>query len=857
MTISRVATLTSLGCLFLLLSVAASCGDNWAGGGSSSTDGSRLDAVGDSRGDGAGPTDTGTSDLPDATPEDDAGDVAEDAGPPTGGYPAAGLVVRVVTPTAGGHATSSGSVVPVRGVLFGSAHTLRWETGAGATGRVEPGAFWTLVGVPLEPGDNTIVVSAEGAVGEASDTLVVTHNPSFDFDGAPRAQPPVLFAGEPTAVRVTIDLGRSPNFDPTTVELVQVNRRLETTRSLGTMGDDGDLAGMADALGGDARFTLRHTFNCTAGEPVRLRARTRATTGGAPYDALSAVVALPCVSRISPASCAEAIALLQDARDRFDGATADGETRAAAQQDVALWSSEQDGVDEAGQSEGEGGVWLAHEAGFLAALPLHAPGVRGPGGEAPTPGPFAAVGDIRPVGSRHTLLLDAWGRENRVDDEIPAIADTIPDATCPSFFEVDGPHTGDHATLERFRGLTDHGLVAIAASGDAAFGELGEANRDRFGMRGRGAHELVWSGEPVDCDALQTAPIACDTDTDCPSDTRCLLTGLGPSDERDGLCWDARQVDLALGRTVLGDETWGMLPAFFDAHGDAAPDSLVYVGACRSLSQGALAAALYGAGVRGVIGYAGDVTNAEAVLAAGALFDGLITDKKSAAEALTAEPAPEGEAVEGEAVDGETALRLFGDPALTPSASPAVLLDAGFESGRFAGWATAGDLRVLPRLGDIVPAEGRRFALLGTGIGLRAQDGALRQTLCIPTDRTELRLRWRVVSEELPQGCGTARQDRFHAVLRGRFTDVTLVDVAIDDLCAPAACPGCGDDYGALTDSDAVLGAATAQQTEWRQATADLRPFHGTGQVVLELTVDDLGIDTFETAVLIDAIELR
>jgi len=444
-------------------------------------------------------------------------------------------------------------------------------------------------------------------------------------------------------------------------------------------------------------------------------------------------------------------------------------------------------------------------------------------------------------------VLSPRGGPDRLPDETEALALALGQAACPGW-SLEGPYEGAAASLARLRDLRGHGLIALAGHAGTFFGALDPAARAAPGWSDAGGQAVVWSGEAVDCGALLTAPTPCAVDADCPGDLRCLVTG-----PEGGACFDARQVDLALGRVALGPDGWGALPAFFQAHSGALPDSVVWLGACRTLETGGLAATLYAAGARAVFGWDGAVRNEVATAHGSALLASLLAGTTAGA----ALPAP------GEDPTAGGRLQLFGAADATLSSEG--LLDPGFESGDLSGWTASGDVRVLPGLGDTAPVAGRRLAVVSTGLGLDPRNGTLRQTFCVPPGAVELTFWWKFLSEELPLHCGLVSQDRFTATLRapaapGGTLEVTAVDVAIDDLCPAAACTGCGSDWTPLTASDVSLDRLDGeppQQTGWRRARVDVVAFRDAGPVELVLSVRDQGDSQYDTAVLLDGFEVR
>jgi hypothetical protein len=87
--------------------------------------------------------------------------------------------------------------------------------------------------------------------------------------------------------------------------------------------------------------------------------------------------------------------------------------------------------------------------------------------------------------------------------------------------------------------------------------------------------------------------------------------------------------------------------------------------------------------------------------------------------------------------------------------------------------------------------------------------------------------------------------------------EIKAVDVTIDALCDAADCSGCGKSYVGLTKSDVQLDQGDAYTTPWVKTEVDISTLLEEGPVVkLEVHVNDIGDNIYNTAVLIDYIKL-
>ena len=76
-------------------------------------------------------------------------------------------------------------------------------------------------------------------------------------------------------------------------------------------------------------------------------------------------------------------------------------------------------------------------------------------------------------------------------------------------------------------------------------------------------------------------------------------------------------------------------------------------------------------------------------------------------------------------------------------------------------------------------------------------------------------------------------------------------------VCAGAFNCQCGRDFVGLTASSLGFDQGGVYEVMWRTATLDVRDLAGAGPVTLRLSVQDSGDSLFDTAVLLDAIEVR
>jgi hypothetical protein len=893
--------------LFSTLALAPACsqGDDGAGAPADAAD------VGGIVGGGAGPGDAhsggvgkdaggaelgGDAGLLDGAPGGGQPDGASEAGPtdalvepdvPTGptGYPSTDLLIKIIEPGGGRGAASIGSRTTVGGLLFGDAETITWEANNQQSGAIAEAAFWRSGPIDLEPGDNVVTVTATRGDKVVSDSITITYNPAFKFDGELAGRPNVSWVGATTKVVFTVPLGLYANFQPNTVTLQEVNADGTPKASVGQMVDVGQTGSTGDEIDGDGVFTRKADVTCSGEGPRWYRVSVTVNQGASTYQALSPQIPVWCLQRYKQAECNTDHAVVKDAENKLAGGW--------AQTDVIADLLTNPAVAAAGRaSEGGYGIWVQFESGVLGAVlntPMGKRGDGAPQGSAPAgPVPPAVGGSNKEIGSRSAIVLAPFGSEFGASDDAPAVAAALSASECPSF-TVEGSMAlqGPGASLDRFRSLTDYGIVSVSTHGEALFEGLDATDaRLSYYWDHVGSQEVIWAGEPVACASLTTTDKACTVSGSSPNGgcspgTVCVVTSGTGGSTSSGVCMDRTQADLKLGRVIITNKGYAMTPAFFEEYSVGGyPDNLVNLGACRSLYNGSLAATFFAHGSQAITGFSGYVQSEWArgkvtELFEGAVGQGLVGQSHSGGQ----DPDNPG-----------TYWRLLGAGNLDLSASE--IINASFEDGDTTGWRRDGDGRVISQLGGSTAVHGKFMGLISTGLGFTVQTGSLEQDFCIPADKTEVQVYWKFFSEEFLEYCGSQFQDTFQTVLIGAAGQLTLVDLKVDDLCGygdgncgscpnPIACDvncmggsgckidpqtgicggsypcDCGKYFVGLTPSDVQFDQGGVFNVLWQKTTKNIQPLAGAGKVTLRMFASDTGDSIFDTVILMDAIEFK
>ena len=621
-----------------------------------------------------------------------------------------------------------------------------------------------------------------------SDTVNVTYNPTFRFDETLRARPRVAWVGTGTNIVFTTSVGLYANYDANQVKLLRVDENGIEIKEEGLMKDNGNTGTYGDEIQGDGVFSFKvKNFNCPAAGPVFFRATVPVTQGNNQFDAMTPMIPITCVEHLKVADCQGHQSIITQAEGQFLGGMNQADVISALKQNPQ--------VADAGHAAGDGnGVWVQFQSGVLGAVMLNPAGQRGAGSNGADSGSSAlGVGaNIVEIGSRNAMVLAPFYQEFGATDDGPAVAAALANTECPSFgLEGQMALQGAAASLDRFRNMPNYGIVSISTHGDALFGDLADdVKKNYYRWNHTGAHEVIWSGEAVNCGALMQNKKNCTITENnptggCPSGTTCVVTEQG-GDYGSGECVDRTQVDLRTGRVVITNKGYAMTPAFFQEYGQTQggrgyPKSLVNVGSCRSMYNGTIGATLFANGASAITGFSGYVDSQWAGEKVTEMFEGSIGQGQIGVSHTGGE----------DPSNAGSHWRILGAGNLDLSRSE--IINASFETGESTGWRRAGDGRVITQLGVVGPPQGKFMGVISTGLGFTQKLGLLEQDFCIPEDKNTVEIYWRFFSEEFLEYCGSQFQDTFQAVLKSNGQQITVVDLRIDDLCGygDGSCASC------------------------------------------------------------------
>lgn len=803
-------------------------------------------------------TDVATPDADTASPAD-TGDASKDTTTgPSDGFN--GLLVKILGPSGRDWIQNTGSKIQLAGVAYGGAESMNWSTADGKSGTITPTLNWKSSIIDLVEGDNHITVTAKKGDKVVSDTIHVTFNPVFQFEGPPDMTPNVLFVNENAKIVVHFAAAAavagpdgSSVVDAGSLQLVEVDENGKdlaggTTTKLMDSGSGNN----CDDVAKDAVFS--NCLNLQPSQPKTKYFRVKADVdiGVKKFKAMSPVAVVDVVARFDKGTCNTIVSLQKKVKADYLAAVAGGKSAKDAQAEAIAALKADAGVAEAGAAEAGGfGVWIRYKSGQLGALSLAPAGMRA-GAGAFEPG---AALNTHSVGARRALALAPFKAEFTAagGDEADQAGQALKAKQCPPF-AVDSAE-GSGAYLRWYREMSNYGLVAITGHGEALFGGMDLQTYKDLGWKHQGAQEVLWSGEQVNCQALSSSNATCNQQGGgCPAGETCVKTSLS-----GGVCVDNTQADIMRGRVVIGDETYALTPSFLRHHlVNQFPGSIVYLGACRTMFNGSLAVQLWGNGAAAIIGFSDYVTAKFAAEQGKALMDGLIGKTLSAIQSIPTT-----------GVDAQYGGRLKIVGIGEANLDNAKLINNSWDLGNLTGWKPAGDGRTVSRLGVTIPVAGKYMGIISTGLGFTAQNGSLTQPFCVDNAQKELCFFWKFYSEEFVEYCGSSFMDTFTATLKSDIQNTTMVNVYIDSLC-PYDCGGktpcepgspsckCGKDWKTLSPADVNFDQGGVWMTPWQKSCTDVSALANQDKKVdLTFFATDKGDSIFDTVILLDEVTVK
>ena len=162
------------------------------------------------------------------------------------------------------------------------------------------------------------------------------------------------------------------------------------------------------------------------------------------------------------------------------------------------------------------------------------------------------------------------------------------------------------------------------------------------------------------------------------------------------------------------------------------------------------------------------------------------------------------------------------------------------------GWKTEGDSRVINSLASLAPPEGKKMAIISTGLGsVNNSNSAVVQNICSQEGKLSISFKYDFVSEEPLEYVGSRYDDNFRMIVTINGTPTEVIQKTINN-----------SGWAAVSGINFAGGDSTTFHTGWQTVTQDLGAIKPTDVVKIEFRVSDKGDSIYDSAALIDDIVL-
>lgn len=778
--------------------------------------------------------------------------------------------------------TTTSSTYNVKGKSTGGL-PVTWENSAGGSGTATGIQDWETGNINLSPEDNIITVSGGGSY---STKVVITYNPTVDFQSAPTFSQNSIESAQPATIFFTIAIAED-GLDNNTVALHQSDAGGAKGDKLGDMKDDGDFNGASgDDVQGDNVYTLKITVNEGNDNVLYFRVYAKDDTIGTEYP--SPVGEIFVVSKPPQVDVDNAETNAADISNMWDSLmpVANSKMMTKAQY-LQAFEDKQKQLAEyiEGLSNGlfaftgTNGVFFATTDSPFIMVQETIPDLTayekeiddgGERGLPPTINPTRMPVFFQSESKSGINILVEEDEKNIIKDKRAIFIDPyywqhvnstamtdanggwtkIKAAKCPDLEETEvlngtstspntDPKTTDTAIVDAFTTLSNYGTVVIHTHG--AFWEFDSVSN-------------TWIAE------LEAKINALAEGT-----TKTSLTTWLQDLKKNVISWTGKQLlyssdvflkadastdfDLIINHKYWMDFMLGQLyltttgkilipPSFISAHNGKFPNTVIWSGACHSLEDESMSSVFLKKGAGAYFGFDDSVYRSWNVSRAGVVFEKMLSEGKTAKEAFDA-------AIAGGNDDGHgTALVLKGNNDLKYTSS---LQNPSFENpegtGSLQSWTVEGDGRAWHAFQADSPTEGNTMAVVSSGLGHTTSYGSIEQNFCLPANAKTLKFDWNFYSAEFKDYCGSAYDDTFQVLIN----DTEMFKTSVNILCA---------------DSDALIPTADIDdkgdcfKTGWKSASVDISAYAGE-DVTLVFKVLDKQDTIYDTAVLIDNIVIE
>ncbi|WP_166239664.1 S-layer homology domain-containing protein [Paenibacillus turpanensis] len=646
-----------------------------------------------------------------------------------------------------------------------------------------------------------------------------------------------IFVGEPTELTFRIALNTSSSV---TYKVYKVDTSINQVQYITTLYDDGD-SSHGDSIQGDGIFSGTTVLTASEEGSLRFDVPTDLTT--------TYTTVISAVNHLTEQQFTQAISVSDETQAKLDELVGQYGNTQQAKEEAVTWLQAQPGVEEAGISGTNGSVWYVLDSGILGGVSTAPEDSKG--SESDTAGTVDELSLYNQAVQSIGQTSESLGSKKVA--VISPFAATLPSASVYDsvynlFKESEYPFNVERiknsaADVAFFKGLNQYGVVVLDTHGDTFYDEkVLQKLHTKYGI------DFKYAGPQV-----------------------IFMTGEKATVENR----QKHELDLKTGRLAIISGYYAVTPSFITRYDNLMPETIVFNGSCRSLYNSSMSDAFINNGAQTYYGYTDYVKVNYDQAIVQSVFDSLVNQDKTTAEAFQAAVAAHG------ANDGAAAAFAMKGSSLGLKTTGVV--NGTFEDGTWRGWNGTGDVRVIPKLGPIAPASGSYMGIISTGLGFENNDiggfdynsdSYIEQNFVIPNGVSKLSFDYNFISEEPIEFVGNIYNDTF-------LTTVTS-NVYIDTIAVTSTVYGGGTvtsnvygEYSVIIAEESINGSTeywvesnkvdvdfyggdkTAYMTGWKHVSFDVSKFVGQKTFVLRFRVFDQGDSIFDTAVLIDNIKLE
>jgi len=308
------------------------------------------------------------------------------------------------------------------------------------------------------------------------------------------------------------------------------------------------------------------------------------------------------------------------------------------------------------------------------------------------------------------------------------------------------------------------------------------------------------------------------------------------------------------GEVKKKEKVYYIRPGFISGLTGKFPNSVILNNSCEGTKSAGLQTAFLGKGAKVYYGYSKVVNSDFCVTIADSVSKRLAVDLKNTAESYLSWTDPNSPNAKFEykksSNDVHYALKL---------------VNGDFEFGNLDGWTIEGDGRNLSKLSYLSPPGGQYMGIISTGLGFTTSTGKIFQSIRVEEDQSSITFKWNFLSEEFLEYINSSFQDFFKVTIIDKDgNEDVLMNKSIDVLAAefgakkfnnePDEVPQPGDLK--FVSPDISFDQGDVYMTGWQTYTFDITGYRGK-IITIEFSAGDVGDSIFDTAILLDDIEVK